>query len=243
MLPLVTPTDCLAWMWFISLDPHSDRSFLIYHSDFNPFMSAGLSSCDELYWLDYVPFSQVRELFSPCCDGVQYGRLSIEVWTDPLGGHKISYSLHRVASHGCVSSKFEQCREPYYFSFLHGLLNHLWYPYHFGYDIRTKDLAVTCRDQRKRVQSYYDIIHRPDWQWSWQQNLVHGKLSFNCFPYVRTYASRLLLVLLSVQSDRLEYPLLIILRIHRWLSGLTWYGVLANGLDPVDVHPWWSVSD
>jgi hypothetical protein len=92
------------------------------------------------------------------------------------------------------------------------------------------------------IKVYGDIIHRLDWQWSWQQNLVHGRLFFICFPYVRTCAARLLLILLSAQSDRFDYSLLMILGIFSWLSGLTRYGVLANGLDPVGVHPWWSVS-
>jgi hypothetical protein len=38
-------------------------------------------------------------------------------------------------------------------------------------------------------------------------------------------------------SDRLEYPLLMSLRIPGWLSRLTRYGVLANELDPVGVFP------
>jgi hypothetical protein len=115
MLPLVTLTDYLALMWFLSLGPHSDRSFLIYYSDLNPF---------------YV-----------------------------------------------------------------------------------------CRPVVASVK-VYDIIHRLDWQWSWQQNLVHARLFFICFPYVRKHASRRLLILLSAQFDRLEYPLLMILRIYSWLSRL-----------------------
>jgi hypothetical protein len=63
LLPLISPIDCLALMWFISLDSHSDRSFLIYYSDFNPFMSNGLPRCNELSWLQYPSFSQARELF------------------------------------------------------------------------------------------------------------------------------------------------------------------------------------
>jgi hypothetical protein len=55
------------------------------------------------------------------------------------------------------------------------------------------------------IKVYY-IIHRLDWPWSWQQNLVHSRLFFICFPCVKTLASRLLFVLLSAQFDRLEYP-------------------------------------
>jgi len=54
---------------------------------------------------------------------------------------------------------------------------------------------------------------------------------------VRTCAARLLLILLSAQSDRLDYSLLMILGIFSWLSGLTRYGVLANRLDPVVCIP------
>jgi hypothetical protein len=54
-------THCLASGWFVSLDSHSDRSYLIYYSDFDHFMSADLSACDVLSWLKYLSFSQDRE--------------------------------------------------------------------------------------------------------------------------------------------------------------------------------------
>ena len=59
-----------------------------------------------------------------------------------------------------------------------------------------------------------------------------GLISLNgdtCFATV--------IVLLIVLSDMLEYPLLTILRIYTWLSGLTRSGVLTNGIDLMGVYP------
>ena len=53
-------THCLALVWFVSRDPHSDRSYLMYYSDFNPFMSIGLSVCNGSSCLKYLSFANPR---------------------------------------------------------------------------------------------------------------------------------------------------------------------------------------
>ena len=68
-------TDCLTLMWFVLLDPYSDRSHLIYYSDFNPFMSADLSG------VRWVILSELRALLaSPRV--VPYGRVVMKSNTD-----------------------------------------------------------------------------------------------------------------------------------------------------------------
>ena len=48
-LPLYyAPAGYSDGLWFVSLNPYSDRFFLIYNSDFNPFMPVDLPKCDEL---------------------------------------------------------------------------------------------------------------------------------------------------------------------------------------------------
>jgi hypothetical protein len=164
-------------------------------------MSVDLPKCDELSWLQYPSFSQVRELF--VMDGLRCSPIRTIIHWVVNRSSRWTWSLLLIALGG--------------FKWLYVLQVQtvLWI------------IPFSCRSLTS---------HR-------LQNLVHIKLFFNWFPYVKTYASRLLLVLLSAHSNRLEYPLLIILRIPSWLSGLTWYGVLANELDPVDVYPWWSVSN
>jgi hypothetical protein len=114
--PLVTQTDYLALMWFVYW-------ILILTGLFSYIILILILLCrltcpGVMYHAGWIPCPshQSESCFSwTVCDGVQYGRPSTEWWTNPLSGHEMFYSLHRVVSNSCVSSRFKQCQESYIF--------------------------------------------------------------------------------------------------------------------------------
>ena len=183
-------------------------------------MSAYLSECNGLSCLKYL---QVRELF--LMDGLWWGSIRMIVhwvvniffrWTQKSFTHCVGLLQKGV----CVPQVLNNTMNHTVFlaesDFSHGLLSHLGYLLCLGYKIPTKYLTVTCRDQRKGVCPYNGIFCRLDWWWFWQKDLVHGRLSFNWFPYVRTHAPRLLSNILIVPS----------VGTFKWIVGrvMLWHG-------------------